>query len=77
MRATTGMGNASVTHHVIISPATASTFAALCPTWKGLKKYKIKATTKPASKDISLKFCFENAANGSGLFFQDTKKSFK
>lgn len=63
MSATTGIGNASVTHHVIIRPPTASTFEAPCPTLKGLTKYKINATTTPASKEISLRFCFEIAAN--------------
>ena len=75
MSATTGIGSASVTHQVIISPPTANTFAAPCSTLKGLTKYKIRATTSPASNEINLRFCFEIAANVGGLLFQDTKKS--
>ena len=62
-RATTGMGNASVTHHVIISPASAKTFTAPGATLKGLMKYKTKATNAPANKETNLRFCFEIAAN--------------
>ena len=76
MSATTGMGNASVTHHVIISPAIANTFAAFCSTWKGLIKYKIKATITPATKEISLRFCFEIAANGIGFIISRYKEVF-
>ncbi len=76
MSATTGIGNASVTHHVIISPPTASTLAALCSTLKGLTKYKNNATTTPPSKEINLRFCLEIEAKGMVLSFQDTKNSF-
>ena len=70
MSATTGIGNASVIHQVIIRPPTANTFEAACPTWKGSTKYKIKATTKPASKEISLRFCFETTAKGVVYYFK-------
>ena len=76
-RATTGMGNASVTHQVIISPAIANTFTAPGATLNGLMKYKTKATNTPASRETILSFCFEIAANVLVLSFQDTKKSLK
>src|SRR6187200_3122825 len=70
MSATTGIGNASVIHQAIIRPPTANTFEAACPTWKGSTKYKIKATTNPASKEISLRFCFETTAKGVVYYFK-------
>ena len=57
--ATTGIGNASVTHHVIINAAIESTIDALSLIEKGLRKYKTRETTIPASSEISFSCCLE------------------
>jgi len=56
--ATTGMGMASETHHVIIRPAIASALQAFAFTPKGLRKYISKATAIPASSVMNLKCGF-------------------
>jgi hypothetical protein len=50
--ATAGMGSASPIHHVIMSAATASTFAAWAFTPKGLTSRKKINNTMPAKKPI-------------------------
>ena len=66
--ATTGIGSASVTHQVIIRPATASTFAATASTWKGLTMTRKSETTTPESNETSFSFGFENVDKRPGFF---------
>lgn len=53
------MARASVTHQVIISPATAKTRAAGSLTPKGFTKYRIPAIPNPASRERCLVCCFD------------------
>ena len=61
--ATTGIGNASVTHQVIINPATAKTLQALLSTEKGLTNQRNNATAIPAKSEMNLTCCLVMAVN--------------
>jgi hypothetical protein len=50
--ATTGMGNASVIHQVIINEATDITLRAFSSNWKGLKAHMTNASIKPVAIPI-------------------------
>lgn len=66
------MGRASVTHQVIINPATANTFKAPGSTLKGLTNQSRKATATPASNEMILIFGWEIVDKLKTLYFQDT-----
>ena len=67
--ATTGIGSASVTHQVIIKPATARTRAACSGTWKGLTKYRNREIASPANKEMNLRWLDKHLKFG----IQDTE----
>jgi hypothetical protein len=52
--ATTGNGNASVIHQVIISPAMAKINEAFLSTVKGFTKYKKREIAIPANNEMNL-----------------------
>jgi len=66
------MGSASVTHQVIINPATASTFRAPGSTLKGLTNQSRKAMATPASNEMILIFGWEIDDKLCSFYFQDT-----
>ena len=69
-KATTGIGNASVTHHTIIKPPIASTFVAAGDTLKGLTKYRKSETAIPERRASQRNCCLDKQLN----LVQDIKK---